>query len=237
MPYPRARLLLLVALWQAAAPAARGADFYYVLVFGSQTPRPCPRYSHTFATFVKATGAGPCAEGYALEAHTISWLPADLEVRPAALLSEPGRNLDLYGTLRWAAATEQRVSLWGPYQIDRELYGRALGQIASLESGEVRYKAVDSGCQSDRVSNCIHAVSAVADGHHLLVLSPGFGEVASYRVGLGFRPWIVDPCQRHDWVAARLGLDGWPLLRRGWEAPRSGPVLTGIHALFGRDPP
>ncbi len=236
MPNPRARLWLLVALWPAAAPAARAADFYYVLVFGSQTARPCPRYSHTFATFVKATGEGPCAGAYALESHTISWLPADLEVRPAALLPEPGRNLDLWETLRWAAVTGQRVSLWGPFRVDRELYDRALGQIACLESGEVRFKAVDSGWCSGRVSNCIHAVSAVADGHHLLVLSPGFGEPASYRVGLGLRPWILDPCRRHDWVAARLGLGGWPLLRRGWEPPRSGPVQGALRSLFSRDP-
>jgi hypothetical protein len=237
MPTRLARLWLPACLWLAAAPAARGDDFYYVLVFGSQTPRPCAKYSHTFATFVRATGRGPCAEAYALEFFTISWLPETGEIRVAALLAERGRNLDLGETLRWVAGTGQRVSLWGPYQIDRELYDRALAQAGGLESGAVCYKAVDTGYPGDRACNCIHAVGGVAGGPQLLLLSPAFGETASYRVALRFRPWIVDPGCRHDWVASRLGLDAWPLVRRDWEPPRSGPLMTGVRSLFGRDLP
>jgi hypothetical protein len=232
MGNPRALLWLLLPFWQPLPPAACGADVYYVLVFSSQTPHLCAKHSHTFATFVKATGAGPCAEAYALESHTISWLPATGNVQPTALLRERGRNLDLGSTLRWADATGQRVSLWGPYQIDRELYDRALAQIANLESGAVCYKALDSGCFSSRACNCIHAVSVIADGHHLLVFSPGFGDIASYRVSQCFQPWIIDPCRKHDWVASRLGLDGWPLVRRDWEPPGGGPVERTIHFLF-----
>lgn len=227
------RYSLLVCLWVAIAPPARADEFYYVLVFGSQRPRPCIKYSHTFATFVRATGRGPCAEGYALEAHTISWYPQSLDIRPAALLPECGRNFDLGTTLRVAADTGQRVSMWGPYRIDRELYDRALRQIALLESGDVCYKAIDSGYPTDRVSNCIHAVGAVAEGHRVCVLSPGFGETASYRVTRRFQPWVIDPCRRHDWVASRLGLDAWPLRRRDWEPPRSGPFFS----LFGGNIP
>jgi hypothetical protein len=213
MPWTVARRCLLVGLWLAFAPAARADEFYYVMVFGSQRDRPCVKHSHTFAVFVKATGYGRCAEDYALEGHTISWYPETLELRPAALLPECGRNFDLGTTLRVAAATGQRVSMWGPYQIDRELYERALRQIALLQSGEVCYKTIDSGYPSDRVCNCIHAVSSVADGHLLCVLSPGYGESASRRVTERFRPWMIDPYRRHDWVASRLGLDAWPLLR------------------------
>ncbi len=193
MPIPCARLWLPACLWLAVVSAARGDDFYFLLVFGSQTPRPCAKYSHTFATFVKATGQGPCAEAYSLESQTISWLPADGDVRLAAVSPESGRNLDLRATLHWAAATGQRVSLWGPYQVERELYDRALGQVACLESGKVCYKAVDTGWFNGSASNCIHAVSAVADGPRILLLSPGFGETASYRVFLRFRSWVTDP--------------------------------------------
>jgi hypothetical protein len=214
MPSSFARLALLVCLGMTITPAARCDEFFYLLVFGSQTPRPCPRYSHTFATFVRATGRGPCAESYQLECNTISWLPEGGDVRLAALMPECGRNLDLDTTLHWATGTGQHIALWGPYQIDRELYGRALHQVALLESGAVCYKAIDTGYLSGHVSNCIHAVAAVADGHGRLLLSPGFGEVASYWVSLRFRPWLVEPRRRHDWVASRLGLDGWPIVRR-----------------------
>src|SRR3954453_12958794 len=129
----------------ALAHPARAEEFYYLMVFGSQRLPPCPKYSHTFATFVRATGTGPCAENYCLEAHTISWVPRTLDIRVCTLLPECGVNLDLDASLRWVLATDQRVSLWGPYQIDRDLYERARAQISLLESGRVRYKAIDSG--------------------------------------------------------------------------------------------
>jgi hypothetical protein len=197
---------LAVCLSATLASVAHGADFYYVLVFGSQTPLPRARYSHTFATFVKATGQGPCTESYSLECHTISWLPASLDIRLLALVPERGRNLDLADTLHFAASTGQRVSMWGPYQIEQGFYERALRQIASLESGQICYKAIDTGYPNDCASNCIHAVSALVDGQRILVLSPGFGEPASYLVCQRFQPWIIDHNRTHLWVAQRLGL-------------------------------
>src|SRR5437764_1295171 len=81
-----------------------------------------------------------------------------------------------------------------------------------LQSGQVRYKAVDSFYRTDRVSNCIHAVGGAADGHR--VLSPGWGETASFVLLRRFSPWIVDPCQTYPWVGRALGLDGYPLIYR-----------------------
>jgi hypothetical protein len=216
-PIPRAApaawrcLLALAAL--AVAPAVRADEFYYLMVFGSQFSPVSVKYSHTFAVFVRATGQGRCSSAYTLEAHTISWYPASLDLRPAALLPECGRNLDLYSSLRVVHATGQHVSVWGPYRIHRELYEGALGQIAYLESGQMGYKTIDTGFAADRVSNCIHAVTDLAGVPWVRVFSPGFGEVASGFVVRLLRPWIIDGT-RHDWVASRLGLDAYPLLRR-----------------------
>src|SRR5262249_60240667 len=119
-----------------------------------------------------------------------------------ALLPECGHNFGLHATLRYVLADGERVSLWGPYQVAPELYARALNQVALLQSGAVLYKANDAGHWSDRVSNCIHALSAVADGPRLRVLSPGWGETASYAVLRRFLPWVIDPDRVHPWVGS-----------------------------------
>jgi hypothetical protein len=220
----------------AVTNSARADEFYYVLVFGSQQVPARATYSHSFAIFAKATGQGPCAQSYQLEAHTISWTPQAMDIRIGALLPECGQNLEINHTMQWALSTGQRISLWGPYQIRRDLYDRALAQINLLESGRVKYKAVDSGFPTNIASNCIHAISSVADGHRLRVMSPSFGETASYYVTRRLEPWIIDPCQKHDWVFERLGLGAYPVIHRELENPQSGVFLGAINALLGRDP-
>jgi hypothetical protein len=125
------------------------------------------------------------------------------------------------------------VSLWGPYQIEPDLYGRALKQIGLLESGQVQYKANDAWHRADRVSNCIHAVSTVADGPWLRVLSPGWGETASYVVLRRLLPWVIDCDHVHPWVGSALGLDAYPLIYRDLEPPRSGAILGPVYRLRG----
>jgi hypothetical protein len=202
------------ALLLGGAGAGRGDEFYYVLVFGSQQGPGCVRYSHTFATFVRATGRGPCAQSYRLDAFTISWLPRTLELRPLALAPEAGMNLGLADTLRWAQATGQRVALWGPYQVDRELFERAWAQASLLQSGAVCYKFLDAGYPTDVTSNCVHAVTSVAGGHRPRLLCPGWGAAAAHFTARFFAPWVIDCSARHEWVAERLGLAAWPLDRR-----------------------
>lgn len=214
-----ARLGCLVLCLCGAAPAS-ACEAYFVAVFGSQRTPGLPRHTHTFAVFVRAMGDGPCPRAWRLECHTISWLPGSMEVRALRLRPECGVNLDLDATLRWALGSGQQVFVWGPYQIQKTLYDRALWQIAHLDSGEVRYKAVDTGFPADRVSNCIHAVSDLARrGPRLRVATPGWGETASFRVTRELSPWIVDPCRVHDWVGDGIGLRNYPLVRRELEPP------------------
>jgi hypothetical protein len=218
--------------WTPPAPAD---EVYFLMVFGAQRVPAQAKYSHSFATFVRATGTGPYLDAYTLEAYTISWLPQTLDIRLRAVLPECGMNLDLHSTLRWTCATGQRVSMWGPYRVQRDLYERALGQIALLESGRVRFKAIDSGFPTDRASNCIHAVGSVTEGYRLRVISPSFGETASYYLTRRLEPWIIDCCREYPCVRTRLGLDGYPIVHRELENPRSGVILGAVDRLLGRE--
>jgi hypothetical protein len=205
-----AALLLLLVV-----PAAHGDEYYYVLIFGAQRVPNRPKYSHSFATFVRAVGTGPCADTYWLEAHTISWLPATGNLCVRSLLPECGRNFDLDATLRHLYGNGDRVALWGPYQIDRDLYCRAVQQRTLLESGQVRYKVVDSGHRTDRVCNCVHALTGLVDGHRRHLLTPAWGEPASCMLSQQYEPWYIGGRCVHAWVASRLGLDRFPLDRSG----------------------
>jgi hypothetical protein len=216
----------------------QAGDAYYVLVFGSQRTPPQPNYSHSFATFVHAHWEGdePCPVAPTVEAHTISWLPANLIIRTLALLPECGHNFDLETTLQFVQGQGQRVSLWGPYQIEPDLYHRAMRQIALLESGQVRYRANDTDHRTDDVSNCIHAVSSIVEGYRLRVASPGWGEMASHAIMKRFRPWIIDEDQVHFWVGSALGLDNYPIIYRDGQAPRSAGLVIGpVNRLLGRE--
>jgi hypothetical protein len=215
---------------------ARAGEAHYLLVFASQRVPNNPNYSHTFATFVRASwpGDGPCPPCPVLEVRTLSWLPRSLVVRTLALLPECGCNLGLHETLQHVLSNEERVSLWGPYRIDRELYRRALRQAALLESGWVLYKANDRGYHSDDVSNCVHAVSSLADGYRLRFGNPGWGDVASYRVLDELMPWVLDRERVYYWVSGALGLGSYPIIYRGWDPPRSGILWGSLDWLFGR---
>jgi hypothetical protein len=148
------------------------------------------------------------------------------------LRPECGHNFNLHESLEEAYCTEQRVSLWGPYRIDPELYCRALRRKSELESGQISYKANDAGYHSDRVSNCIHAVSTIAEGPRLRVASLGWGQSASYYVLLELEPWIRSR-QPEPWVGSALSLDRYPIIYRDWANPRSNAVTGPLRRLLG----
>src|SRR5262249_37486050 len=77
------------------ASGAGAATFDYVIVSAFESDPDLPRFAHTFATFVRATGQGTCPDGYTLEAHTISWYPASGEIRAARFCPERGVNLNV----------------------------------------------------------------------------------------------------------------------------------------------
>jgi hypothetical protein len=230
------RLFLLILIFLCNAATATAGEDYFMLMFGSQRIPANPNYSHTWATFVRVTwkGDGPCPVDASLDVQSISWLPANMKVRTSALFPECGHNFDLIQTLDFAYGTDQRVSLWGPYRIQPELFERAMRRKLNLESGAIRYKANDVGYRSDNVANCIHGVSTIAEGPKLRVASPGWGESASYFVLQEMEPWIISK-ETEPWVGSAIGLDQHPIIYRDYTNPRSNAVFGPLLRVLGSE--
>jgi hypothetical protein len=195
------------------AGEARGGESYYVLIFGSQSHPKLLRYTHTWATFIRAVGEGPDPNDYALELHTISWLPRSLEVQTWRLLPTPGVNLDLYSTLDVVGRHHEHVTMWGPFTLKPDLYERAIEVERTLQSGEIEYRAIDGSTDLD-VSDCIHAVAAVdpvfGRGHYPLIRIgiPASRYIArQYMTRSPYDQWQDE----NAWLISRLGLDRYPI--------------------------
>jgi len=91
-------LATLALLGPARTSAAN--DFFYVIIFGSEDDPKHLKFSHTWATFVRATGEGSDPSAYAVTSHTISWQPRTLDVVLLRHSPEPGVNLGLDETMR-----------------------------------------------------------------------------------------------------------------------------------------
>jgi len=209
----------------APAPAVEivRPDRYFLLVFGSQSSPKRAKYTHTWATIVKAVPAKSDPQQYVLTSHTISWLPRSLNVRVLALRAECGVNLSLKQTLNYVRSCGECVAMWGPYELDPavapQIYDKFLRQIARLNSGSVLYKAVDPdhGPRSTYISNCIHAVTDL-DG---LSRRGGYDEIrnhgfaaSQYIAGVLIRSGKVDSSITHEWLTDALEINCYPIQRR-----------------------
>src|SRR5690242_1076514 len=58
-------------------------EHYYVLIWGAQSFPKTARYSHTWVTVVHTAEPAP-GQVRVLDVHTISWLPATLDIRVLA---------------------------------------------------------------------------------------------------------------------------------------------------------
>ena len=212
-------VLILSIVANSPASAQESAAYYYMMIFSAQSASEDPRLSHSFATFVKVTGIGDWEEGYRIESRTISWMPRSLNIVVLRARPEPGTNLNLQSSLEWAESMNCRVSMWGPYQIDKELYDRAIQQEARLRSGRVLYKSVDFKLRPGPASNCIHAISDLDTDYGLLHFGNARGDVASHQIVQHLRRWIIDAGRVHPWVASQLGLNDHAIRWRDLEQP------------------
>jgi ABC-type phosphate/phosphonate transport system substrate-binding protein len=194
--------------------ARSGEPEYFLCVFAYDRVPPRARYSHTFATFIKAEGAS-------IKAHTISWLPRGKDVEVARTQAEPGMNLQLPQTLRFARDLSARVYEWGPYRIRPVLYQRSLRQLEHLNSGSIRYKVLDGAWRPDTASNCIHAVSDIDGDNGYLTLDGAYGVQASACVVKHLSHWMIEPGQEHLWIQEKLGLFGQPITLVAYPRPAS----------------
>ena len=194
------RLVLCVAVHLVVACAACADERYFVTLYASQRSNREPQLTHSFALFSRAeVDSGSSEEGGALhETFTISWMPASGVIR---LLAPPetGKNFTLAETLEWASRHGLRTTAWGPFEVSKEVYDRAWEQKNRLESGAVRYKALDRRFRGGGAVNCIHAVSDVIPGV-LLSTGSAAGEAATALILRHYRPHLIEPEQVHRWV-------------------------------------
>jgi hypothetical protein len=202
---------LALVLLGIGAGASWADEAYYLIVFASQHPDNQPKYSHTFAAFVKATD--PAARKPTLETAVISWLPATGTIDLARLRPEQGKNFGLKETLDWAANLRAGVTAWGPFRVKKELYDSAVRQVKNLESGAIAYKAVDLARPTGAVTNCIHAVCDLDIVKERLLTGKARGDEASDRVARFFRPWIVEG-EAPAGLAESLGLTKYKITYR-----------------------
>ncbi|MBY0227966.1 MAG: hypothetical protein K2W96_01665 [Gemmataceae bacterium] len=191
---------------------------FYALVWSSQRVIRRPAYTHTFLTVVRAVDR-PGQEP-ALDHHTISWLPATLEIRPLDFRVEPGVNLGLRETLDLAQRTRQRVSLWGPYETHASFYRRFLVQKGFMETSGVGYQCADSVGEAPRTGRgccCIHAITDMDPTYDrtsfpLVWHGDSASEHLANRMHKGTT--LIDPGADHSWLIGALGLDANPIRRR-----------------------
>jgi hypothetical protein len=192
---------------------AWGEERYYTIIFGSQSHPKLLSYTHTWATFIRVVGEGDDPSGYQVYQHTISWLPATLDVRTWAFLPERGVNLDLYATLDAVSRHGESVTMWGPFEMLPQVYERSLRVKEILDSGLAQYRAISTP-RNLLISDCIHAVAAVdpvfGRGHYPLIR---VGKPASrYIARQGMTRSAFDQYQTHaSWLIPALGLDRYPI--------------------------
>jgi hypothetical protein len=211
---PRIYWLLLAALL-VDPKTARADDEYFMIVFGQQAGADQRELTHTFATFVKATGKGLDKAKYAIDSHTISWMPRSLGVK-FLKRAEEGVNLDLKDSLRHAKEVKADVCMWGSFRIKKELYDRAVRQEARLKKGDIDYKALDRLFRPNTAMNCIHAVCDIDTDNGLLATGTASGVDASYLVLTHLSRWIIDVDKTHEWIGVRLDL-GKNIVRRDFQ--------------------
>ena len=209
-----ARFVFAVGIVLASSGARAGAaDYYFSMVFGSQSKPKLLRYTHTWATFIKASGEGPDLSTYSLQIHTISWLPETLNVKTWTPFPEKGVNLDLYATLDAVLKNNERVTMWGPFVMGEQVFERSLRVSSILDSGRAQYRAISTP-RNLLVSDCIHAVAAVdpvfGRGHYPLIR---VGKPASRYIARQVMTRSVYDQYLYDnaWLIPRLGLDRYPI--------------------------
>jgi hypothetical protein len=188
---------------------------YFFILYGGQSLPFKPKTAHTWATFVKTT---PDAAGViGAESFTISWLPATGEVKPWKCRAETGKNFSIEETFAIATEQNDRVSMWGPFEIDATRYELAVIQRQFLESGAVRYRAIDSFTRNIWIEHCVHAVT-YADPILKQIVQPVIqvGEPGTSRLAARYlrSGAFIGGAVTHDWVLQAIGADRYPVIRR-----------------------
>ncbi len=199
-----------------SSPAAKAAERYYLIVFGAQKSINVPKDSHTFGLFVKETDPG------SLETICISWLAEDLDANILRHRPRVGVNLDLHFSMQHYESRGCRISMSGPFEMDREIYEKAKVRRDVLESGSVGYSPIDHR-RRPKMADCIHAMSGVDVEPGLLRTRSAHGDIASYFVLEHLSRWLIHPETTYPQLISRLGLDQYCIRSRDFCARPHSP--------------
>ncbi len=107
--------------------------------------------------------------------------------------------MTLEETFNDARELKARVTCWGPYEIDPSRWSRVQSQLAVLNSGHLRWQALDlCGRQQGTSINCIHAVADLEYSKGQLKTKRTFGTGASRLVTAHLRSWVISHGPQHD---------------------------------------
>jgi hypothetical protein len=190
--------------------AAATAPKYYAVLYTYQDGENHVMKSHTFATFVKATGNA--ATKYSWEAYDVSWLPAKFaDTLKLSFFPTAGKNFSVADTLKFAHRLGVEVRTVGPIEIDAELFAAAVRQTEKLAAGSIRYKLYDSskggvlGAKGN-VLHCIDAIGNIAGDMHSGSVR---GHASAERLVAHFQPHVKSqnvPAWVAEAVATRAGM-------------------------------
>jgi hypothetical protein len=209
--------MCVLAALLLAAPAD---DRHFLVRYGAQGAPYRTLLTHTWATVVRVGPAG-------VQSDTISWMPATLDIRPLAVVPEPGVNLTLADTFAWVRSWDGAVSVWGPFEVRADKHRRFLARKAELDGGGVRYRALGSVSRDDlSISNCGQSFTRVFSviGRKYVQPTPlpgktGTSLLAERVIENGL---VIDPAADHGWVLPLAGVDPAAVTRRrpGDRVPR-----------------
>jgi len=158
---------------------------YWLYAASAQDATNSASHSHTFATFIKTDDR----TGKEVDRQTISWMPRSMNIKVLRKIPEPGINLTIPQTLKWAKSVGDTVTIYGPYRISEDLYNRAKKKVEDLNSGKVKYIIRDRG-RRPVACNCIHAIADLYAENGLLLTGTTRGDLATKLVIQHLRPFI-----------------------------------------------
>lgn len=203
-----------------------GGERFHLILFTAQDAIKAPRETHTWAVMIRSVA------GRIADTQSISWMPSDLKIKTWQLHVEPATNLAFDETIRWTLMkSRQRISVWGPYEAEPQLYARFVARKAQLESGVIGYQCLDflgeAALRRNGV-NCVHALAPIQGPMSGDILQP-YGDVSGrYFVDNLRRRGAIGPYDpANDRLLSALGLDQVPLDRSG-NAATSRPLLPRV---------
>ena len=212
MRFPFFLISVILSLPAWSPGDARSGETYYMILFGIQDSLNNPRNAHSMGTFVKVTRQQ--GNEIRFEEHTISWRAGSgyvSLVRP----TERGENHGLQQTLDDASDRDLKISQWGPFQIQPELYYRALRQITRLRCGVIGWKAIDRQTRLEgTASNCIHVISDLDTEFGFIQTGTARGNAATRLIAKHLERWMINPREVHHFVSDLLPLNCYCITRR-----------------------